>query len=220
MTIEDFGKTIQAKYPQYADKPAADVGNAMLKKYPQYQSKIDQTMPKEEPTHVKQSFMQKLGSAVIDPLKGGVQNVKSIGQGIGQSFKTATQQSGQDFNDAKGKSSIQQVGAGFQAVGNFSKAALSPLTETIGTGVNDIGTNLSQNKGFSNFANSKIGNALASANIPGDKYSQWATQHPEAAKNLEALGNITALGTSIPAGVEAGAMASEKGTMIGNTARI
>ena len=41
MTIEEFGQSIQAKYPQYANKSALDVGNAMLAKYPQYKDRVN-----------------------------------------------------------------------------------------------------------------------------------------------------------------------------------
>ena len=40
MTIEEFGKTIKEKYPQYGDKSDLEIGEAMLRKYPTYQSKI------------------------------------------------------------------------------------------------------------------------------------------------------------------------------------
>jgi len=37
MNIEEFGKTIKQKYPQYNDLPDKDLGAKMLAKYPQYQ---------------------------------------------------------------------------------------------------------------------------------------------------------------------------------------
>ena len=40
MTIEEFGKTIKAKYPQYNDLPDADLGQRMLAKYPQYKDLV------------------------------------------------------------------------------------------------------------------------------------------------------------------------------------
>lgn len=176
-------------------------------------------------TTTASQFMGSLGQGVkqtaqslTQPVAGGVKNVGNIAKGVGQSFKTATQDSGQALNNAMaGRQGA--FGAGFQAVGNFSRAALSPITETVGQATGDISNKLSNVKGFQNFANSKIGNALSKANIPGDAYQNWANQHPEAAKNLEALGNITALGTSIPAGGEAGAMAQSGLKKVGTLER-
>ncbi len=40
MTIEEFGKTIKVKYPQYQDIPDADLGTKMIAKYPVYKDQI------------------------------------------------------------------------------------------------------------------------------------------------------------------------------------
>lgn len=45
MTIEEFGKTIQAKYPQYTSMSPTEVGKKMLTKYPQYQNVIKNDAP-------------------------------------------------------------------------------------------------------------------------------------------------------------------------------
>lgn len=42
MTIEQFGQTIKAKYPEYSKYSDIEVGQKMLQKYPEYQSRIDQ----------------------------------------------------------------------------------------------------------------------------------------------------------------------------------
>lgn len=49
MTIEEFGKTIQAKYPQYSSLPAVEVGQKMLAKYPEYQSAVSGPTQKAAP---------------------------------------------------------------------------------------------------------------------------------------------------------------------------
>ena len=41
MSLEDFGKLIQSKYPEYAGKDARLVGQKTLEKYPVYASKVD-----------------------------------------------------------------------------------------------------------------------------------------------------------------------------------
>lgn len=145
-------------------------------------------------------------ASLLNPLKAGVQNVKTIASNVGQDVKGAVSDNALAFKDAlAGKKSA--FGAGFQAVGNASKAILSPVTETVKQGVQDTSGQLADIPTFDKFASSRVGDALAKANIPADKYAAWATAHPEAAKNLEALGNIAALSTSIPAGSEAGALA-------------
>ena len=40
MTIEEFGKTIKEKYPQYEDVSDRELGERMLVKYPAYQDMI------------------------------------------------------------------------------------------------------------------------------------------------------------------------------------
>lgn len=50
MTIEEFGKTIKEKHPQYRSKTDREIGEAMLQKYPQYQSKITGVGMRAAPT--------------------------------------------------------------------------------------------------------------------------------------------------------------------------
>lgn len=51
MTLEEFGQTIKAKYPQYAAYSDSEIGQKMLAKYPQYQSQISQSQTPPEPPH-------------------------------------------------------------------------------------------------------------------------------------------------------------------------
>lgn len=152
-----------------------------------------------------QSFV----SNFFAPIKSGIQNVDKIASSVGGDVKQAGQDIGQNFNDTiSGKKPA--FGAGFQAVGDVAKAAISPITETLNKGTSDVANTASDVPTVQNFANSKVGNALSSAaNIPGEKYSQWAEQHPEAAKNLEALGNIAQAGTIVGGGEKAGNLAQE-----------
>lgn len=72
MTIEDFGKTIKAKYPEYKDVPDIDLGNKMLEKYPEYKSSVIQAQ--KEPVQPTQSLGSKIlggvGEGAIGALKG------------------------------------------------------------------------------------------------------------------------------------------------------
>ena len=49
MNIEQFGKTIKQKYPQYNNIDDIELGNKILKKYPQYQNMITADKPKIAP---------------------------------------------------------------------------------------------------------------------------------------------------------------------------
>lgn len=156
------------------------------------------------------SLLQKFGSigkSLVDPIKGGIQNVGKIASGVGQvakdTFNTAKTQFKQDAlqNSQPGSNGMAGFSSGFQTGGNIAKTIMSPISQTVGTAANDVADQASNIKGVQDFANSKVGNALSSAaNIPGDKYAAWAQQHPEASKNLEALGNIAQLGTAIGPG--------------------
>lgn len=44
-TLEQFGQTIKAKYPEYNDIPDAELGQKMLAKYPQYQDTVSTSSP-------------------------------------------------------------------------------------------------------------------------------------------------------------------------------
>lgn len=46
-TLEQFGQTIKAKYPQYANLPDTDVAQRVIEKYPQYQSQITTEQPQQ-----------------------------------------------------------------------------------------------------------------------------------------------------------------------------
>jgi len=50
MTIDEFGRTIKTKYPQYNDLSDADLGQKMLAKYPQYSDMIDTPVEQKKPS--------------------------------------------------------------------------------------------------------------------------------------------------------------------------
>ena len=75
MKIEDFGKQIKTKYPQYADIPDAELGQKMLAKYPEYSDLIDAEVQQTAP---KRDLLQKTGDVVNAIFPG-----KQVGQAIG-----------------------------------------------------------------------------------------------------------------------------------------
>lgn len=72
MKIEDFGKKIKLKYPQYQDIPDAELGQKMIAKFPEYKDLIDVTPP------TKTSALQKVGDVVSKIFPG-----ERVGQAIG-----------------------------------------------------------------------------------------------------------------------------------------
>ena len=72
MKIEDFGKKIKLKYPQYQDMPDAELGQKMIAKYPEYKDLIDVA----EPAQV--SKLQKASNIVSKIFPG-----KKVGEAIG-----------------------------------------------------------------------------------------------------------------------------------------
>jgi hypothetical protein len=75
MTLEEFGKKIKGKYPQYANIPDADLANKIIAKHPQYKSSI-------RPGAVSR-FVEGVKHTTIDPIKDlwniHSQNVKKHG---------------------------------------------------------------------------------------------------------------------------------------------
>jgi len=61
MTIEQFGATVKAKYPQYSGYSNAEIGQRMLDKYPQYRSQV--TVPQEP--GVVQSAVQSIAKPIL-----------------------------------------------------------------------------------------------------------------------------------------------------------
>lgn len=88
MSISDFGKMIQQKYPQYAGKDATVVGQAVLKKYPQYQSKVNmsdsntqQTGNVQQSQNAQQSPQQVVPQAQNTPQQANQNAVSQMTEG-------------------------------------------------------------------------------------------------------------------------------------------
>lgn len=92
--------------------------------------------------------------------------------------------------DSAGKGQQNPLSAGLQTAGHVASAAFAPITEALAPAVNKAADALSNNPTFSNIANSPVGDKVASTQTA---YQQWAQQHPEASKNLEATVNIGTL---------------------------
>lgn len=148
---------------------------------------------------IGQGFKQ-TGNALVDPLKAGAKNVQKITSGIKEDYK----QGGQSIIDDVNKTSTSldynpqtQQNAGttlLDTVGNVAKTAFSPITQTLNVASQDIADKASNIKSVQDFANSPMGDTITgSANDAQKKYEDFATKHPEAAKDLESSFNVAQL---------------------------
>ena len=122
-TLQQFGASIKAKYPEYKDMDDAAVGKAVIAKYPQYNDMVNDT-PTATP-----SAMSQIGSTLSDlgkgAVKGGLNTVNGVSEmmhklpfGIGealvpQSGLTAAQMY------AKPSNLTQSIGKGAEQAGEF-----------------------------------------------------------------------------------------------------
>lgn len=70
MTIEEFGKSVKAKYPQYKNLPDADLGQKVLEKYPVYKSKITGSSTKPLTQEQKEAKKAEIDSAITHDDQG------------------------------------------------------------------------------------------------------------------------------------------------------
>jgi hypothetical protein len=79
MKIEDFGKKIKVKYPQYQDIPDAELGQKMIMKYPVYKDLIDEEIAQPEGRSgiggVATGFVKKTASTLQNLGKVGIEAV-------------------------------------------------------------------------------------------------------------------------------------------------
>ena len=214
MTIEEFGRTIKQKYPQYKDINDAELGQKMLAKYPQYSNVVTGT-----PTQTSQ-VVQKTGLAkaasVADTIFGGGKIGEAIGAKVGQylpeSMGGARPQDRQ-FYDTGGPSAREVAGdvanvgftiagvSGVGTAGNFT----ARLLKTIGLGAGLAGT-----RAISKGAD--IGEATKSAAIGG----VIAGAIPIAGAGLQAIGKQISL---LPARFVNSALSRNKSQVLNDIAK-
>ena len=96
-TIQQFGATIKAKYPQYRDMSDADVGKKMLAKYPQYQDmvetreqKISRYNQETESLRGEAKKAGSLGGIIKETAKGLPKAALEVGVGTPAKFAAST----------------------------------------------------------------------------------------------------------------------------------
>jgi hypothetical protein len=145
MTIEEIGKSVQKKYPQYAGQDPATVGKAVLEKYPQYSRALNDSPAKavaqtQQPEQKGPGLVQSLVQGVAKPfLKLGT-NVLNFGEGAIDLAQGKVAQAGEAANKTRDYGyfgqNIAPVGGTSNkiGVGDFAK-------DVIGTGA-EIGSYL------------------------------------------------------------------------------
>lgn len=79
MPIDQFGATIKAKHPEYADLPDAELGQKVLDKYPQYQDMVAPSLP-AHPAVSMTKAPSSLRDQVQDVVEQGVPNAPHRGE--------------------------------------------------------------------------------------------------------------------------------------------
>lgn len=115
MTLEEFGKKIKEKYPQYQDVSDAELGQKMLIRYPQYNDMVTVTK-----TVIPKKDALTKTSDVLGSIFGGKQIGESIGTLAGYGYQ-------------KGKDLIK----GTDVASNYDLSAPSPL-QTAGDAVRSL----------------------------------------------------------------------------------
>lgn len=150
MTIEEFGKTIQAKYPQYSSLSPAEVGQKMIAKYPQYKSLV-----KEPPISPKtDAFLA--GHPVLKGISDFI-GTTGLGKGIAQGVFLKFTPEGKNLLNLVSQGKIKQEDV--ESIIGKTATTKEILGSAIGTATAVGGFGLRAVKGGS--ALSRIGKASA-----------------------------------------------------------
>lgn len=198
MNVEQLGQQIKAKYPAYASKSDADVGNSVIKKYPQYQSMITHDtngtpVPQPEP-----GLLSRVGSDISNRFKSAEQTASDVLAGKANIMEGLIQTGG------------AVAGAALDTVGEVAKSAYKTFVpqqaqDTVQKHVSDV-------------LQTPLGQAGIQALKAGtDAYGIFKQANPQIAKDLESVVNISAF---IPVGAATKAVAWEAGSLVGDVGRI
>lgn len=161
------------------------------------------TFPKAEPPAVKQSFMQKIGSSLIDPLKGGIKNIQSAGNQIKEAFSGGVNQVKEGVSQVGNTTGnpldlIEGVGKAGSGVVSAAFSPLAPiLNPTLGAATKLAADKISNNKTVQKFSNSKIGQGVAKGAEDIANYSNIAGAVGGAMESLPTIKKIPGAITDI-----------------------
>jgi uncharacterized protein Yka (UPF0111/DUF47 family) len=215
-TIEEFGRKIKEKYPQYQNIDDAELGRKMLDKYPQYQSRVFSTDPQQQGELNKGGFINRAKETVQD-VKEGFSNLKN--RVLERSDRTNQLMNTDDSVFAKARNVFSQgvgfvgdvVGEGYKTAG---KVLLSQEHEDKIAG------------GFES-AVGKVLNTQSAQKLMG-KYQELKQTRPEIAREIESALNLLDGFTSLSVGgagakqiTKAGMKATKEGIdIVGDTAKL
>lgn len=136
------------------------------------------------------------------PKQGVIDNLPAgFGDAVKQTGDQYKQAYGNAVNDTADALAGKQSGfsGGFQAGADLLKPTVDQLNSTVGAVVNAPVAALSKLNPVIDFLSGKPQGTTAANQSQGSQqassaYQAWATAHPEAAKDLEALGTVTQLG--------------------------
>lgn len=157
MTIEQFGQSVQNRYPQYQGMDPATVGQKMLQQYPQYQSQINQQGPQG-------NFLGNLLSGIAKPF---VDTGKNIGAAVYEGGRALDSAAGSPVAHAMGSMNDYQ-----DKTGNTINDPFLSQQDTENYHTNPLGQILNQAKDSANIASyavpfGKGANMLTKTLLPG-----------------------------------------------------
>lgn len=143
MTIQQFGASIKAKYPEYKDVDDATLGQKMLEKYPEYKDRID-TSPQNK---LLESKAIPVGGSIIGGLIGSILGPVGAAGGAGAGYMggdvirkeigqlTGVQNQPQDVKQNVGETMGQSalaslIGLGAGATGQAIKTVIPAVAAT------------------------------------------------------------------------------------------
>lgn len=204
-TIEEFGKKIKEKYPQYSNVNDRELGQKFLEKHPEYSDRVFDTDPNEQ-------------AKISGDEPGGVTGALKRGwEGLKESLGKRLDNTGQIMNSNQGKLSkvLQVAGQGFGTIG-----------DTIGAGVTTAASAITPDEaekkiksGFQKGVQKVLDTDTAKSII--ERYKKFKEAHPEAAGNVEAAGNILDAflnATGAGAGAKGAKITAEEALKVGGKA--
>lgn len=133
MTIEQFGRSIKAKYPQYNDVGDAELGQKMLVKYPQYNDMVQANSP-EKPA--RQGFLSLVGHGIASGVTQAANAAIGAGKGVASTVLNTGHLFNQGLDQSVGRVTSALTGRGFAptqeapAVAQKVNTALTPGNQT------------------------------------------------------------------------------------------
>ena len=187
-TIEEFGRKVKEKYPQYSNVDDKELGLKMLEKYPQYKDRVFDTDPDTQ----AQLSGEQPTTGVWDAVKKGFSNIKK-----------GVVESGQELDRNLNTNANPFVKTAKTATG-LIKAVINPLSEAaiatplrvageVAENVTGIDVNEATAKGIQKLVQKGLDTETAQKAMSG--YEKLKKTDPEAAMALATVLEIADIAT-------------------------